>query len=66
MLDAFSGLIARAARRNLRFIAPLIRTPWQLYAMLGFLVAVGASFITYMAHSLFLPTVSCAGVATQS
>jgi len=37
------------------FTAPSIRTPWQLYATLGFLVAVGAGFMTYTAHSLFLP-----------
>jgi MFS family permease len=37
------------------FTAPSIQTPWQLYATLGFLVAVGASFMTYTAHSLFLP-----------
>lgn len=37
------------------FTAPMIRTPWQLYATLGFLVAVGAGFMTYTAHSLFLP-----------
>jgi len=35
--------------------APAIQRPWQLYATLGVLVGVGASFMTYTAHSLFLP-----------
>jgi MFS family permease len=35
--------------------APAIRQPWQLYTTLGVLVAVGSSFMTYTAHSLFLP-----------
>jgi MFS family permease len=37
------------------FTAPTLRTPWQLYATLGVLVAVGATCMTYTAHSLFLP-----------
>ena len=36
------------------FTAPLIEHPWQLYATLGLLVSVGASLMTYTAHSLFL------------
>jgi MFS family permease len=35
--------------------APAIDRPWQLYMTLGFLVALGASCMTYTAHSLFLP-----------
>jgi MFS family permease len=35
--------------------ASAIHQPWQLYATLGVLVAVGANFMTYTAHSLFLP-----------
>jgi len=37
------------------FLAPSITRPWQLYATLGVLVAVGAGLTTYTAHSLFLP-----------
>jgi MFS family permease len=36
-------------------MAPAIRQPWQLYATLGLLVSVGAGFMSYTAHSLFLP-----------
>jgi len=36
-------------------LAPAIQKPWQLYATLGALVAVGASFTTYTSHSAFLP-----------
>ena len=36
-------------------LAPAIRQPWQLYATLGALVAIGSSFTTYTAHSAFLP-----------
>jgi MFS family permease len=36
-------------------MAPAIERPWQLYATLGVLVAVGAGLMTYTAHSLFLP-----------
>lgn len=36
-------------------LARMIAKPWQLYATLGVLVACGASFMTYTAHSLFLP-----------
>src|SRR5215813_40639 len=32
------------------FAAPTIQHPWQLYATLGALVAVGAGFSTYTAH----------------
>ena len=36
-------------------LAPIIETPWQLYATLGVLVGGGANLMTYTAHSLFLP-----------
>ena len=36
--------------------APVITTPWQLYATLGVLVSGGANLMTYTAHSLFLPS----------
>jgi MFS family permease len=36
--------------------APMIETPWQLYATLGVLVSGGANLMTYTAHSLFLPS----------
>jgi len=36
-------------------LAPYIRTPWQLYATLGALVAVGAGCMTFSAQSQYLP-----------
>jgi MFS family permease len=36
-------------------LAPKIQHPWQLYATLGALVAVGAGLTTYTSHSAFLP-----------
>jgi MFS family permease len=36
-------------------LAPTIQHPWQLYATLGALVAVGAGLTTYTSHSAFLP-----------
>lgn len=37
------------------FLAPLVRSPWQLYATVGMLVGSGANLMTYSAHSQFLP-----------
>jgi len=37
------------------FLAPLITSPWHLYATLGGLVGCGSNFMTYTVHSLFLP-----------
>ena len=36
-------------------LAPMIETPWQLYATLGMLVGNGANLMTFSAQSLFLP-----------
>ena len=36
-------------------LAPLIETPWHLYATLGLLVGGGGNLMTYTVHSQFLP-----------
>src|SRR6516225_11469021 len=36
-------------------LAPLVRSPWQLYATLGVAVGGGANMMTYTVHSQFLP-----------
>lgn len=36
-------------------LAPQIRTPWHFYATLGLLAGSGANFMSFTAHSLFLP-----------
>jgi MFS family permease len=36
-------------------LAPLVHSPWQLYATLGVAVGGGANMMTYTAHSQFLP-----------
>lgn len=36
-------------------LAPAIRNAWHLYATLGLLAGVGANFVSFTAHSLFLP-----------
>src|SRR5262249_22761556 len=35
-------------------LAPLVRSPWQLYATLGVLVIAGGNCLGYTAHALFL------------
>lgn len=35
--------------------APVITTPWHLYATLGLMVGFGATLMTYMVQSLYLP-----------
>jgi MFS family permease len=37
-------------------LAPLIASPWQLYATLGLLVGAGANLMGYTVHSTFLPS----------
>ncbi len=37
------------------FLAPLINTPWQLYATLGLLVGGGANLMSFTSQSLYLP-----------